>query len=182
MNGPLADLALWWVALAGLVLGGIGCALGLGARRRHLAVKDQLLKIEEAARSAREREARRARLYAVIEQEVTVRSYLTIRNEGHGAARDFTVSIDGAALDRCPLVDAPGPRPRRPRHGRRPWLGAHPAQEHRERAAPAAARADLVRRLGRAGLLRSRAHPLTAHPTGSRARIPTVAWTSRRLG
>ena len=108
MNGPLANLALWWVALAGLVLGGIGCALGLGARRRHLAVKDRLIKIEEAARSAREREARRARLSAVIEQEVTVRSYLTIRNEGHGAARDFTVSIDGAALDRCPLVDPQG--------------------------------------------------------------------------
>jgi hypothetical protein len=99
------DLVLWWVAAAGLSLGGIGCAHGLTLRRRNRALEEQLLRVEEAGRRAREREARRARLHAVIEQEVTVRWYLTIRNEGHTAARDFTVSIDGAALDRCPLID-----------------------------------------------------------------------------
>jgi hypothetical protein len=99
-----AGLAVWWVALAGLVLGGIGAALSLSGRRHNLALKDQLQRLEDAARTAREREARRARLHAVIEQEVTVRWYLTIRNDGHAAAHNFTVSIDGAALDRCPLI------------------------------------------------------------------------------
>ncbi len=98
-------LAVWWVAIAGLVLGAIGAGFGVSGRRRSRAFKDELQRLEDASRSAREREAKRARLHAVIEQEVTVRSYLTIRNDGHAAARDFTVSIDGAALDRCPLID-----------------------------------------------------------------------------
>ena len=99
-------MVAWWVVVIALVLGGLGTALGLSARRRHGALEDQLLRLEEANRSARERDARRARLAAVIEQEVTVRWYLTIRNDGHAAAQDFTVSIDGAALDRSPLIAA----------------------------------------------------------------------------
>jgi hypothetical protein len=106
MDGSGAGLAVWWVALGGLVLGGLGTALGLSGRRRERALKEQLLRIEEAGRSARERDAKRARLHATIEQEVTVRWYLTIRNDGHAAAQDFTISIDGAALDRCPLIAA----------------------------------------------------------------------------
>ncbi len=105
LDGAVADLALWWIAAAGLVLGGIGSVLGLTLRRRNRALETQLLRIEDAARSAREREAKRARLYAVIEQEVAIKWYLTIRNDGHAAAQDFTVSIDGAALVRCPLID-----------------------------------------------------------------------------
>jgi hypothetical protein len=105
IDGAVADLALWWVAAGGLVLGAIGSVLGLTGRRRNRALKEQLTRSEEAARAARERAAKQARLHAFIEQEVTVRWYLTIRNEGHSAARDFTVSIDGSALERCPLID-----------------------------------------------------------------------------
>jgi len=94
IDAAVADLALWWTAAAGLVLGGIGSALGLTGRRRNRALAEQLL-----------RATKRARLHAFLEQEVTVRWYLTIRNEGHAAAEDFTVSIDGSALDRCPLID-----------------------------------------------------------------------------
>ena len=103
MDGSGAGLAVWWVAVAGLVLGGFGAALGLSGRHRNQTL-EQLRRLEEAARSAREREAKRARLHAFIEQEVTVRCYLTIRNDGQAAAEHFTVSIDGAALDRCPLI------------------------------------------------------------------------------
>lgn len=105
MDGGAGGVAVWWIAIAALVLGGIGAALGLSGRRRHRTLGEQLLRIEEASRNAREREGRRARLRASIEQEVTVGWYLTIRNEGHAAAQDFTVSIDGSALDRCPLID-----------------------------------------------------------------------------
>ncbi len=105
IDGAIAGLALWALAAGGLVLGGIGWALGLAGRRRSRALEEQLLRVEEAARGAREREAKRARLHAFLEQEVTIRWYLTVRNDGHAAARDFTVSIDGAALDRCPLID-----------------------------------------------------------------------------
>jgi hypothetical protein len=105
IDAAVADLALWWIAAAGLVLGGIGSALGLTGRRRNRALEAQLLRLEEAGRAARERATKRARLHAFLEQEVTVRWYLTIRNEGHAAAQDFTVSIDGSALDRCPLID-----------------------------------------------------------------------------
>ncbi len=101
-----AILALWWVAAAGLVLGGIGTALGVRARRRGRGLEAQLGRAEDAIQGLRERDTRRARLYATIEQEVTVRAWLTIRNEGHATARDFTISINGAALDRCPLIDA----------------------------------------------------------------------------
>ncbi len=104
IDGAVAGLALWWMAAAGLVLGGIGGALGLTLRRRNRALEEQLLRIEDASRNAREREGKQARLHAVIEQEVAVKWYLTIRNDGHAAAQHFTVSIDGAALDRCPLI------------------------------------------------------------------------------
>jgi hypothetical protein len=101
----MVPLALWWLAAAGLVVGGIGVALGLRARRRSQDLEAQLKQAEDAIRALRERDTRRARLSAHLEQEVSVRTYLTIRNEGHAAATDFTVSIDGAALDRCPLID-----------------------------------------------------------------------------
>jgi hypothetical protein len=105
IDAVVADLALWWIAAAGVVLGGIGSALGLTGRRHSRALERQLRRFEEAAQAARERVAKQARLHAFIEQEVTVRWYLTICNEGHAAARDFTVSIDGSALERCPLID-----------------------------------------------------------------------------
>ncbi len=105
IEGAAANLALWGLAAAGLVLGALGAGLGLRRRDRCRSLEEQLARLEEAARAAREREAKRARLSAAIVQEVTVRSYLSIRNYGHGAARDITVSIDGAALDRCPLID-----------------------------------------------------------------------------
>jgi len=101
-----ALVALWWLAAAGLVLGGLGTTFGLRAGRRGRHLEAQLVRAEDAIRALRERDTRRARLSASIEQEVTVRTWLTIRNEGHAAATDFTVSIDGAALDRCPLIDA----------------------------------------------------------------------------
>ncbi len=100
-----AVFVLWLVAAGGLALAGAATVVGLGARRRGQDLEAQLARAEDALRSLRERDARRARLFATIEQEVTVRTWLTIRNEGHAAAQDFTVSINGATLDRCPLID-----------------------------------------------------------------------------
>jgi hypothetical protein len=96
---------LWGLALAGLLLGACGAALGLIIRRRQQAIADRLADLDEASRSAREREARRARLSVALEPEVEVRWYLTIRNDGPGPARDFTISIDGMPIEQSPLVD-----------------------------------------------------------------------------
>ncbi len=106
LNGVVAALNPWWIAAAGFVLAAWGSLLALGSRRHSLALEDRLGRIEAAARTARERETQRPRLRAVLEQEVEVKWYLTIQNEGHGAASDFTVSIEGSSLEQCPLVDA----------------------------------------------------------------------------
>ena len=98
-------MTVWWIALAGLALGACGAVLGLISRARNRAIEERVARIEVASKGAREREARRARLHAFLEQEVDVKWYLTIRNQGQGSARDFTVSIDGFSLEQSPLVD-----------------------------------------------------------------------------
>jgi hypothetical protein len=97
---------LWWIVAATLVLGGCGVLFGLTAQLRHCALRERLVQMESAARSAREREAQRPKLRAVIEQEVAVRWHLTIQNAGQGCARQLMVSINGASLERCAMIDA----------------------------------------------------------------------------
>jgi hypothetical protein len=93
------------LALAGVVLGAYGAALGLSGRRRARAAMERLAKVEEASRLVRDLRAQRARLSAYLEPEIEVRWFLAIRNEGHGVARDFTVSLDGRPLEQSPLID-----------------------------------------------------------------------------
>ena len=105
LDGAAASLILTGLALAGLVLGACGAVLGVSGRRRARAAMKRLADLEEARRSARERAAQRARLSAFLEPEIEVRWYLTIRNEGHGAAQEFAVSLDGRPLEQSPLID-----------------------------------------------------------------------------
>ncbi len=96
------------VAVAGLLLGVLGSALGLIGRRHHRALAQRLIEIEEARKNERVREAKRARLHAAIEEqvEVKVRWFVTIQNHGHGDAKHLTVSINGSPLDHCELVNS----------------------------------------------------------------------------
>jgi hypothetical protein len=102
----VAAVSVWWIALAGALLGACGAALGLGSRRRARALEERLARLEVAVRTGREREAQRPRIRASLEQAVDVRWYLTIENEGQGSARDFTISIDGSSLEQSSMVDA----------------------------------------------------------------------------
>lgn len=99
-------MSLWLIAVAALVLGACGALLALTGRRRYRAIEERLGEIESAARRAREREAQRARLRAFVEQEIIVKWYLTVQNEGQGVARDCTVSINGSSLEQSSMVDA----------------------------------------------------------------------------
>lgn len=98
-------MTIWLIALAGLALGACGAVLGLSSRRRYRTIEERLAQIEIAAKRAREREAQRAKLRAFIEQELTVKWYLTVQNDGQGAAHDCTVSINGSSLERSSMVD-----------------------------------------------------------------------------
>lgn len=102
----VASLIVWWIAAAGLVLGACGAVLGLTSSRRNRILEERLARIEVTARSAREREAQRPRLRAFVEQEVLVKWYLTIQNEGQGSAHNFTVSINGSSLEQSSMIDA----------------------------------------------------------------------------
>jgi hypothetical protein len=103
---PLSAISVF-IAVAGLLLGVLGSALGLIGRRRHQALEQRLLKIEEARKSELARRAKRARLRAAIEEQVEakVRWFVTIQNHGHGDAEALTVSINGSPLDHCDLID-----------------------------------------------------------------------------
>jgi hypothetical protein len=101
-----ASGAIWLVAIAGLVIGALGCVLAALTRRRNQDLGQRLQRIEDAAKSEQARQARLARPRATIERDVVVRYQLAIHNDGHGEAKDVTISIDGAPLDNCPLVDA----------------------------------------------------------------------------
>jgi hypothetical protein len=104
IDGALTGLIFAALALA-LVLGACGVALGVSGRRRAQRSMERLTEAEEARRRARDRETQRARLSAYLEPEIQVRWFLTIRNEGHAVARDFTVSLDGRPLEQSPLID-----------------------------------------------------------------------------
>jgi hypothetical protein len=106
LGGIGATLTIWLIAVAGLVLGACGAVLGLSSRRRYRTIEERLAQIEIAAKRAREREAQRAKLRAFVEQELTVKWYLTVQNEGQGVARDCTVSINGSSLEQSSMVDA----------------------------------------------------------------------------
>jgi hypothetical protein len=95
---------LWWITIIAVAIGAFGTALGLSNRRRSRDLEERLDHIEEANRRARQREGQRARLRAFIEQRFEVRWYLTIENQGPGAAQDVTISIDGTSLERSPVV------------------------------------------------------------------------------
>jgi len=100
-----ADLMLWLFAVAGAGLGLLGCVFGAASRYRHRALARRIAEIEEARRSERARLTRQARLHAFIEQEVEVRWFLTIHNQGPAKADNLTASINGTPLDNCPLID-----------------------------------------------------------------------------
>jgi hypothetical protein len=93
------------IAVAGLLLGVLGSALGLIGRWRHQALEQRLIEIEEARKRELARQAKRASLRAAIEERVQARWFVTIQNHGHGDAEDLTVSINGSPLDHCELID-----------------------------------------------------------------------------
>jgi hypothetical protein len=100
-----AGALVWLIAIAGLVLGGLGCVVGMIGHRRSAALQTRLVQLEDAQKAWRAREAKRARLRATIQQAVEVRWYLAIENDGHGDASDLTVSIDGMPLASWPFID-----------------------------------------------------------------------------
>ena len=101
-----ANGAIWLVAIAGLAIGVLGCALAAWTRQQNQALGRRLQGFEAAAKAERARQARQARPRATLERDLEVRCHLAIHNDGHGDAKDVTISIDGAPLANCPLVDA----------------------------------------------------------------------------
>jgi hypothetical protein len=89
---------------AGIILGGLGAILGAMGWRRHRRLGERLEQIEEQRKAERTREAQRAKLRARIEQQVDVKSYLIIENDGPGDAANLTVSINGSPISNCPAV------------------------------------------------------------------------------
>jgi hypothetical protein len=96
---------LWLIALAGLALAVIGCALAVGGWRRERSLQRRLTRMQEFAARERERRAKRARLHVAIEQRIEISWNLTIRNDGPSTANGVTISINGVPLDSSPLVD-----------------------------------------------------------------------------
>lgn len=93
------------VAVAGLVLGLLGCSLALWSWRRQRALQSRLGRLEEAAIREQGRRTRRARLQADLEQQVEISRVLVIRNAGPAAASGITVSLGGVPLDHSSLID-----------------------------------------------------------------------------
>ena len=96
---------LWAVALSGVVLGVLGCSFGLWTWRRQQSLQRRLVRLQELAASERERQTKRAKLHAALEQHVEITWTLVIQNEGPATASGITLSINGVPLDQSPLID-----------------------------------------------------------------------------
>lgn len=104
MDLSALSMVVWLFSGAGFILGGLGSVLGAMSWRRNRALKMRIAQLEEEGKAAREREAHRAKLRAFITQELDVKSYLVIQNDGHGDAHNLTVSVNGSALDEWPMI------------------------------------------------------------------------------
>jgi hypothetical protein len=104
MGDSVFHMLVWLVSGAGLILGGLGSALGAMSWRRNRTLRRRIVELEDEAKAARQREAQRAKLRAFIAQELDIKSYLVIQNDGHGNAQNLTVSINGSSLDQCPMI------------------------------------------------------------------------------
>jgi hypothetical protein len=96
---------LWAVALTGIILGVLGCAVALFSWRRQRSLQGRLDRLQEAAARERERETKRARLHASLGQQIDISWTLVIRNDRPATASGITVSVNGDPLDRSPLID-----------------------------------------------------------------------------
>lgn len=97
-------LIAWWIAGGALTLSACAVVLALIDRHRSRTLGERLARYEHAAE--RERKRHRPNLQAFLEQEVDVKWYLAIRNDGLGSARELTVSVDGSSLEQSPMIDA----------------------------------------------------------------------------
>jgi hypothetical protein len=96
---------LWAVALTGVVLGVLGCSFGLWTWQRQQSLQRRLVRLQELAASEQERQTKRAKLHAALEQHVEISWTLVIQNEGPATASGITLSLNGVPLDQSPLID-----------------------------------------------------------------------------
>ena len=101
--GGYPQAILWAVALTGIILGVLGCAVALFSWRRQRSLR--LDRLQGAAARERERETKRARLLTSLEQQIDISWTLVIRNDRSATASGITVSVNGDPLDRSPLID-----------------------------------------------------------------------------